>query len=116
MTRQEEINKVAKEFSSEITEVYKYSYKDGFIDGCEWADNHPKSPWIRVNDDLPCNHEEFTCKSRMSTKLVLVRTRKATYFVNYMIKDKYKWKWFCSVDDIKDEIEYWMPIPNLPKE
>ena len=120
MIREEEIYKVAKEFSSEITEAYKYSYKDGFIDGCVWSDNHPKSPWISVNDDLPCNHEEFTRNSRMSTKLVLVRTRKATYFVNYMIKEKSKWKskwkWFCPVDNIENEIEYWMPIPELPKE
>lgn len=116
MTREEEINKASMEFASDVSEAYEYSYKEGFIDGGEWADNHPKSPWISVNVDLPCNHEEFTRKSRMSTKLVLVRTRKAAYFVNYMIKGKSKWEWFCAVDDIEDEIEYWMPIPELPKE
>lgn len=84
--------------------------------GAKYADEHPKSTWINVKDDLPCNHEEFTRKSRMSTKIVLVRTRKATYFVNYMIKEKSKWEWFCAVDDTEDEIVYWMPIPELPKE
>lgn len=24
-----------------------------------WSDNHPKSPWISVADDLPCNHKEL---------------------------------------------------------
>lgn len=115
MMREEEIYKASMEFYSDVVDAYKYSYKDGFIDGCVWADNHPKSPWISVNDDLPCNYEEFTLKSRRVTKVVFVRTRKSTYFVNYMIKEKSKWKWFYDSTDIEDEIEYWMSIPELPK-
>ena len=28
--------------------------------GVQWADVHPKSPCISVNDDLPCNHQDLT--------------------------------------------------------
>ena len=31
----------------------------GFEAGIKWADAYPKSPWISVEDDLPCNHEEL---------------------------------------------------------
>ena len=28
----------------------------GFEAGVKWADSNPKSPWISVDEDLPCNH------------------------------------------------------------
>lgn len=31
----------------------------GFEAGVKWADKNPKSPWIRVGEDLPCNHKEL---------------------------------------------------------
>lgn len=33
-------------------------YKVGLREGLETADYNPKSPWISVNDDLPCNHKK----------------------------------------------------------
>ena len=27
-----------------------------FTAGAKWADSNPKSPWISVEDDLPCNN------------------------------------------------------------
>ncbi|MCD7923677.1 MAG: DUF551 domain-containing protein [Bacteroides sp.] len=30
-----------------------YGKRLGFITGAEWADAHPKNPWIRVEDRLP---------------------------------------------------------------
>ena len=120
MERSEEIFIESNKYATEMHDAYPSIDIDtcafDFKAGAEWADEHPQSPWIRVEDDLPYKHKGLNPNSRKSTKLVLVRTKKAAYFVNYMINKESKWEWFCAVDDIEDEIEYWMPLPKLPKE
>lgn len=52
MTREDEI----------IIASCAYGRKGSSIDfeaGAKWADSNPKSPWISVDDDLPCNHEDM---------------------------------------------------------
>lgn len=66
MTREEEINKVAY-----IQEEWVNMDAESFIDGAKWADAHPKTPWISVEDDLPCNHKELM-ENEYKTKKVLV--------------------------------------------
>ena len=39
--------------------------------GLDVADANPKSPWISVEDDLPCNHKELL-ENEHYTKAVLV--------------------------------------------
>ena len=114
MTRQEEINSV----SNQLSELYKCSktFKMGFEEGAQWADEHPKSRWISVKDDLPCNypnsiHFGFTNK-------VLVIDENKNIFIAYMKKDKNnEWIW-CNDDDNFDllhSITHWMPFPKPPK-
>ena len=83
------------------------------IKGDELVDEHIKSPWISVEDDLPCNHEELL-KSQKSyrTKSVIVRFDNNMHGFLYMSKIHNKWEWY---DKIKG-ITHWMPIPELPKE
>ena len=50
MTREKEIEKEAYR-QEELVNMDAES----FIEGAKWADSHPKSPWISVDDDLPCN-------------------------------------------------------------
>ena len=46
-----------------------------FIEGAKWADNSPKSPWISIEDDLPCNHEELiTTNGRYEKNTIYVIT------------------------------------------
>ena len=55
----------------------------GFEAGVKWADAHPKSPWISVEDDLPCNHSDLVLTyngTPFSTKRVLVMTDVHTLF------------------------------------
>ena len=89
----------------------------GFEGGVKWAVEHPKSPWISVDDDLPCNHSDLvlTYKGiRFSTKRILVMTDIHTLFLCEMKKDDdLGWIWNIST---KDKITYWMPIPEPPKE
>ena len=45
--------------ASKLYSEYEYNqidFENGFIMGAKWADDNPKSPWISVEDDLPCNN------------------------------------------------------------
>ena len=111
MTREEEIKKALGEqfYSTPCSKTYKM----GFEVGAMWADNNPKSSWINVKDDLPCNnpnniHFGFTNK--------VLATDGKDIFIAYMKKNKNnKWVW-CSDDnfDLSHIITYWIPIPKLP--
>ena len=112
MTRQEEINNT----SNELSESFKCSktFKMGFEAGVQWADENPKSPWISVEDDLPCNypnniHFGFTNR--------VLATDGKNIFVAFMKKVKNnKWIWWNEDNiDISHMITHWMPFPEPPK-
>ena len=115
MTREEEINN-AFEKALPATEGYTpfFCEKVAFRLGAEWADENPKSLWISVEDDLPCNypnniHFGFTNR-------VLVTDGK-NVFVAFMkkVKDN-KWIWWSEDNiDISHMITNWMPFPEPPK-
>ena len=122
MTREEEIrNAVDTIFPippSEKGRKYEQALMaTGFESGIKWADEHPKSPWISVDEDLPCNHSDLVLtynKIPFSTKRVLVMTDIHTLFLCEMKEDDDRgWIWNYST---KDKIIHWMPIPELPKE
>ena len=85
--------------------------------GLDVADSDPISPWISVDDDLPCNHSDLVLAYNdipFSTKRVLVMTDIHTLFLCEMKKDDDRgWIWNYST---KDKITHWFPIPELPKE
>ena len=59
MAREEEINIAVSRYIEENSISAILSNKNSFIEGAKWSDEHPKSPWISVEDDLPCNHDEL---------------------------------------------------------
>ena len=122
MSRQEEIrNAIDMIFPippSEKGRKYEQALMaTGFEAGVRWADKHPNSPWISVDEDLPCNHSDLVLTYNnipFSTKRVLVMTDIHTLFLCEMKKDDDRgWIWNYST---KDKITHWMPIPELPKE
>lgn len=85
----------------------------GLKEGLKVADANPKSPWISVEDDLPCNnpnniHFGFTNR--------VLATDGKDIFITYMKKCKdNKWIWFGDNDvDLSHIITHWMPIVKLP--
>lgn len=120
MTREEQIrNTVDTTFPippSEKGRNYEQALMaTGFEAGVKWADVNPKSPWISVEEDLPCNHSDlvltYKC-THFSTKRILVMTDIRTLFLCEMKKDDgHVWIWNIST---KDKITYWMPIHELP--
>ena len=100
----------------EVTDEDHENITDAFLSGIEFADSHPKSTWIRVESDLPCNHDEFIDKEKNMTKRVLVLGKdvKSNTISNIMSMFfiENQWQWAC---EIYFKVTHWMPIPNLPK-
>ena len=84
-------------------------YRVGLQEGLSIADANPKSPWISVDDDLPCNHEELVHSNYTDRVLVLSRNGYSEVAFMCIIEDVWEWNTLITV-------LYWMPIPKLPKE
>lgn len=80
----------------------------GFKAGVKWADFHPKSPWISVKEDLPCNHKELLYSDTL-TKSVIIRNTDGSVTFSLMYLNV-EWKWMS-----EDNPTHWFPIPELPK-
>ena len=117
MTRQEEIrnatDKIIPISPSRNGRTYEQSLMaTGFESGVKWADSNQKSPWISVEDDLPCNHREYVdLKYNSYTCQMLVRCKNGIYSVERMVMIFGRWRWAESND-----ITHWMPIPKLEEE
>ena len=125
MAREEEINIDASRYIEENTingYVAISDHKDSFIEGAEWADSNPKSPWISVDKDLPCNHEELI-ENEYYTKKVLVvlawdddpskKHIEICDMCNRIGSFNTNWYWRHMS---YFHVVYWMPLPELPKE
>lgn len=92
-------------------QLYRVRLQEGF----SIADANPKSPWISVEDDLPCNHDELIITNcyydGKETINVITINKRGVVNENFMIFYDNKWEWGFSTAPC-----YWMPIPELPKE
>ena len=122
MTREEQIKKQADIYTDDASNYTEWSDDGGwsnsndidlvekaFIEGTKWADNNPKSPWISVEDDLPCNHEELTHSNYTDRVIVLARNEFPEVEFMYKVEEGV-WEWTT----LKN-VSYWMPIPKLPE-
>lgn len=127
MTRKEETENAIKSHAPCFWDIdgkhYLMTYgeirasHDGFRKGVEWADKNPKSPWISVEDDLPCNHKDLIEYDKF-TKCVLVvwvldnNPALRHIEIDRMIKEANNWHW----NNIQfQHITHWMSISELPK-
>lgn len=81
----------------------------GFEMGVKWADTNTKSPWISVEKDLPCNHEELMHSFFTDKTTDVIVAIHGDFRLSRMIKWCDKWIWESYIPT------YWMPIPKLPK-
>ena len=112
MTRIEEIKSKASELANNwrIGNYNGETVEDILVRMAQWADEHPASPWISVEDRMP----ELELD-------VLTMTNKNEPILDHRTK-RYEGEpyWWASEDEIAgwmDEEEYithWMPIPKLP--
>lgn len=117
MTREEEIwnainnlqiGDYNEDDSSDNDEYCGNDLQNAFYTGAKWADEHPKSPWISVEDDLPCNHPELI-DCGITEEIIMTDGKFATSGIMSNL-DNNGWKFTMS------DTKYWMPIPKPPKE
>lgn len=106
MTREEEINNASYAYwvnnyaniefiDEEEKELHTQDIQESFINGAEWADQHPH--WISIEDSLPKEHQWFLGYSPMKYA---------------MLVDVYN---FDSNGLIEAHgITHWMPLPQAP--
>lgn len=107
MNREEEIEERASEYAQydafancNIDDVWR-----GFVEGAQWADEHPVSPWHSVADgNLPPNNTYCLFPS-------IIDEFEVGYVQNGYVHFNDTEK-PCPLKDI----EYWMEIPKLPTE
>lgn len=71
-----------------------------FIAGIEWADEHPKNPWISVKDRLPKDRDHvFTAGGTCAYSILLYHDGRFYQSLQQGLYD--------------GGVTYWMPIPEL---
>ena len=85
----------------------------GFEAGVKWTDSDPISPWISVDEDLPCNHKELISPDKSSENLTVTEYVVTVVYGFKLLSRMYeldgKWYWET------DEPTHWFPIPEPPK-
>ena len=106
MTREEQIAIASCAYGSRGSSI-------DFTVGAKWADSHPKSPWISVKDDLPCNHEELIVDTPLYKRTKPVVCNKPCGIrVDQMVYDMSLNGWYWT----GETPIHWFPAPELPKE
>lgn len=98
------------------TDREKQWFNVGLKYGLDTADANPKSPWISVEDDLPCNHEDMIVlvgNLSKHTCSALVRFDHGGINFAYMYYSVCTQNWHWAESSI---ITHWMPIPKLEEE
>ena len=96
-------------------------YNVGLQQGLATADDNPKSSWISVDADLPCNHKELM-DDEHSTKPVLVviawnddpskkYIKICNMSDNVLGSINVGWQWLIGTHY---KVVCWMPLPKMP--
>ena len=131
MTREEEVEIISERYGANSLMYGKLHndtlkgllkhYQEGFVAGVKWADKNPKSPWISVEDDLPCNHVELLvdCFQTKYVEACFTHLDGSSFVtIEKMVRvdvgmDKDCWQWSSN---LREHVTYWKPIPEPPKE
>lgn len=115
MTREEEIQHKAGSISDGMIAHYVSQseckgYYEGYIDGANWADNHPVNSWHKTSEELPEVDKHRKCIK------VFARREDDVFVAFYSPIAGFNLSSSFYTEYILSNIEYWMPIPELPKE
>ena len=88
ITKEEEIKYASKDYVNYLLDKQEYhnenytedDIRQTFEKGAKWTDTHPKSPWISVKDDLPCNHKELLLSTEYHTISVFTYKRWSLWY------------------------------------
>lgn len=117
MTREEEIRKAIDTIfpipaSAKGRDYEQALMATGFQAGAQWADNNPKSPWIKFTEKFPPHQEPIIIAMKNKNKEDGIWLYDLCKFFGGDYIDNNNWE-----EKVNWEIPiYWMPIPNLPKQ
>lgn len=123
MTREKQIREASRNYSKTIGKE-GFNYDDMscvFVEGALWADANPKSSWISVEDDLPCNHKELLLDEHRTKTVLVVLSRNDNSssrhidrlsMINKKGSSDVDWYWFNTT---QYTVTHWMSVPELPK-
>ena len=81
--------------------------------GLDVADSDPISPWINVDEDLPCNHEELIIDEPLYKRTKpIVCNKSHGISVDQMVYDISRNEWYWT----GETPTHWFSAPKLPKE
>lgn len=108
----------AREISSLCRRPVPDDLVDMFIAGAEWADAHPKNPWISVKEQLP-PVDDNTISEQSDPVLVKVAEH-GHYEPEILVYNKHYHVWdTADADDFHCHVsdgDLWMPIPEQNKD
>ena len=110
MTREEEIKHAAYSHYCNSESVCFNLMCNSFKQGAEWADTHPVNSWHKTSEELP-----EVDKYRKCIK-VFARRGSDVFVAFYSPIAGFNLSSSFYTEYILSNIEYWMPIPELPKE
>ena len=125
MTREELAFEASKRFKESLTEkdlatLSKDDMCFAFQLGIKWAETHPESPWISVEDDLPYNHKNLMEDKHYTKPVLTVLTWNGVpskkhieicRMCDIMGSDNVEWYWRI---DSHYQVVCWMPLPEMP--
>lgn len=102
MTREEEIKEVAGTYAKDTCNP---ASKRGFVDGAQWADQHPH--WISVEDELPPRENEFHVSIEvLATDGEMII--KSFYDYDHECWVCFEGRWCFAT------VTHWIPLPQAP--
>ena len=133
MTREEAIIEAGIEYSIQNSpyciggdnfyeKARELNRNESFEAGVIWADKNPKSPWISVDEDLPCNHDELIENENYTKKVLVVlawnddpskKHIEICDMCNRIGSFNTNWYW---QNTVYYHVVCWKPLPELPKE
>lgn len=114
MDREEKIIQEAAKYASDaLTLEEKEAATEGFFQGATWADSHPQSPWHSVaTGDLP-TELKGDC---VDMPFIVVCKDGTRYSAYYALEEDEENSYFYDDCDCELDVDYWMEIPQIPKE
>ncbi len=121
MTREEEISKACEEIYNKLV-IDGVATPKEFGEACmRWADEHPKNPWHKTDEDLPkegvhyqMKDGEFLCGKPMLLHICEDDDDSGDDYKGYF--DGKFWRYWdkpTSCDVVMGRVTHWMLIPSL---
>lgn len=87
-----------------------------FVDGVEWADAHPKNPWISVNERMPEENENMIIMCEHGAIFNGTYSKGTWFCMDGYLHDTYKgnpiYSSMTGIPPLWEPIA-WMPIPKF---